>query len=270
MYAQRWITGLTALPFLIFLVYKGGFVFAVFVAAVGILSLGEYFRIMAKGQMSGLLSFIPLLSMISGTLTLLAASRFTTDIILCIAGVHVIVCALYSVTHFKNDPAVLEKVAQGIQAFVYIPIFLSFAILIRNGTDGMLWFFLLLAIIFAGDIGALYAGTYFGKHKLCPSVSPGKTVEGSLGGLAANVLIGSIIKMIFLSRMPWTQSIVFFLCIGIAGQTGDLFESQFKRAAGVKDSGGILPGHGGILDRIDALLFALPLAYFFKKYILWV
>ncbi|MGE0086478.1 MAG: phosphatidate cytidylyltransferase [Desulfococcaceae bacterium] len=270
MYAQRWITGLTALPFLIFLVYKGGIVFTVFVALICLLCLGEYFRITAKGEMSGLLSFVPLFSMISGISTVLAANKFTTDLILCIAGVHVIVCALYSITHFKNDPGVLEKTAQGIQAFVYIPVFLSFAILIRNGNDGMLWFFMLLAIVFAGDIGALYAGTYFGKHKLCPSVSPGKTVEGSLGGLAANVLIGSIIKIIFLSRMPWVQSIVFFLCIGIAGQIGDLFESQFKRAAGVKDSGGILPGHGGILDRIDALLFALPLAYFFKKYILWV
>ncbi|MEZ4527004.1 MAG: phosphatidate cytidylyltransferase [Desulfobacterales bacterium] len=158
MYAQRWITGLTALPFLIFLVYKGGFVFAVFVAAVCLLGLGEYFRITAKGQMSGLLSFIPILSMISGTLAILAANKFTSDLTLCIAAVHVIICALYSVTHFKNDPAVLEKVAHGIQAFVYIPVFLSFAILIRNGNDGMLWFFMLLAIVFARTSGPCMQG----------------------------------------------------------------------------------------------------------------
>lgn len=124
--------------------------------------------------------------------------------------------------------------------------------------------------MFAGDIGALYAGTYLGRHKLCPSVSPGKTIEGSLGGLAGNVVVGAAIKLIFFPRLLWGESILFFLILGVVGQIGDLYESEFKRAAGVKDSGVILPGHGGLLDRIDALLFALPVAYFFKKFMLWV
>lgn len=270
MHLQRWLTGLTALPFLIFLIYKGGTVFAVFVSIICLLGLGEYFRIISKGQLSALFGFFPLFSMVSGLFTILAISRFTSDLLICIAAFHVIICAFYSIIQFKNDPEILLKTATAIQGYIYIPLFLSFAVLIRNGSNGMLWFFTLLAVIFAGDIGALYAGTYWGKHKLCPSVSPGKTLEGSAGGLAANVLVGSLIRLFFLSGVPWGKSIVFFLCLGIAGQIGDLFESQFKRAAGVKDSGVILPGHGGILDRIDALLFALPLAYFFKKYILWV
>lgn len=270
MHLQRWITGLTALPFLIFLIYKGGTAFAVFIALVCLLSLGEYFRILEGGQTKGLLAFLPLFSMLSGMLTILAVHTFTGEIILCIAAFYFIICAFYSLTRFKENPAVLSKTAAAVQGYVYIPVFLSFAILIRSGSNGMLWFFMLLALIFAGDIGAFYAGTYWGKHKLCPSVSPGKTLEGSAGGLFANVAVGAVIKIFFLSGIPWGSCIIFFLCLGIAGQVGDLFESQFKRVAGVKDSGVILPGHGGILDRIDALLFALPIAFFFKKYILWV
>jgi phosphatidate cytidylyltransferase len=145
---------------------------------------------------------------------------------------------------------------------------LSHAVLLRGDPDGAAWIFFLLTLVFLGDIGAFYAGSYLGKHKLCPSVSPGKTVEGSVGGLAANIGIGTVFQFFFLPSLSWGTSILFFLCAGIAGQIGDLFESEFKRFSGVKDSGVILPGHGGILDRIDALLFAAPVAYFFKEYIM--
>jgi phosphatidate cytidylyltransferase len=107
-----------------------------------------------------------------------------------------------------------------------------------------------------------------GRHKLNPAVSPGKTIEGAIGGLAGNILVGSIAKFFFLPALSWGPSILFFLAAGLAGQVGDLFESEFKRASKIKDSGGILPGHGGFLDRIDALLFASPVAYFFKVYII--
>ena len=160
--------------------------------------------------------------------------------------------------------------AKEAKAVLYIPVMLSFAVLIRDGADGMLWFFMVLGVVFAGDTGAFYAGSYLGRHKLCPSVSPGKTIEGAIGGLLSNVLAGSLIKIIFLPRLELGPAILFFLCLGAAGQIGDLFESEFKRVAGIKDSGNILPGHGGVLDRIDALLFALPVAYFFKKFILWI
>ena len=121
-----------------------------------------------------------------------------------------------------------------------------------------------LAIVFAGDISALYVGSAFGRHKLSPAVSPGKTIEGSLGGLAANLGVGCLIKLFFLPALNWPQTLLFCLMIGAAGQLGDLFESVLKRSSQVKDSGGLLPGHGGILDRIDALLFAAPIAYLFK------
>jgi phosphatidate cytidylyltransferase len=106
-----------------------------------------------------------------------------------------------------------------------------------------------------------------GRHKLSPAISPGKTIEGAIGGLAANLAIGAIGKAFFLPNLPWSLSILFFLAVGIAGQIGDLFESEMKRSSNIKDSSNILPGHGGILDRIDALLFASPVAYVFIRFI---
>ena len=147
------------------------------------------------------------------------------------------------------------------------PYLLSFLILIRAGSSGMIWIFLLLAVIFAGDTSAYYVGSYLGRHKLSPAVSPGKTIEGSIGGLAANLVVGAIGKYFFLPEIPWGLCLLFFIAVGVAGQVGDLFESELKRSSGIKDSGGILPGHGGILDRIDALLFASPVAYIFVRYI---
>ena len=146
---------------------------------------------------------------------------------------------------------------------VYIPVLFSYLILIRDGEqmEGAKWIILTLAIVFAGDVGALYTGTFFGKHKLSPAVSPKKTIEGSLGGIAVNLIIGVCFKALLLPELPWGISFLFFISLGIMGQVGDLFESGLKRVAGIKDSGGIFPGHGGILDRADATMFAAPVAY---------
>ncbi len=270
MHLKRWITGLIALPILIYLIYLGGQPFTVFVGLAAVIALAEFFRILFGGSWKSLVGILPVWGMALGFAMIWTANALSAELILLLLVLNIFICAVYTLLRFKSDAIVLERVSQHTLAMVCVPLFLAFAIWIRNGSEGMLWVFFLLAIIFAGDIGAFYTGTYWGKHKLCPSVSPGKTVEGSLGGLAANVFVGSLIKLFFLPRLDWGYSILFFVCVGIAGQAGDLFESAFKRASGIKDSGRILPGHGGILDRIDALLFALPVAYFFKKFILWV
>jgi phosphatidate cytidylyltransferase len=184
-----------------------------------------------------------------------------------IIGLNLLVIALISLFQFKTKQTVLDVVIKQLQGIIYIPVLLSFLILIRESTSGMIWVFVLLAVIFAGDTGAYYVGSYLGRHKLIPAVSPGKTIEGSIGGLASNLVVGSVGKTFFLAELPWGLSLLFFLMVGIAGQVGDLFESELKRSSGIKDSGGILPGHGGILDRIDALLFASPVAYIFIRYI---
>jgi phosphatidate cytidylyltransferase len=119
-----------------------------------------------------------------------------------------------------------------------------------------------------GDAAAFYIGTLFGKHKLAPVVSPGKTVEGSLAGLAGNVGAGLGCKMVLALPISWGACLLFSFLMGIGAQVGDLFESQMKRAADIKDSGNILPGHGGILDRFDATLFAAPVLYLLKEWVM--
>lgn len=118
-------------------------------------------------------------------------------------------------------------------------------------------------MVFMSDTGAFYFGRFFGRHKLYPSVSPGKTWEGAVGGLLFS-LIPAYGFALFVSLYRWNWRILILtLAISIAGQIGDLAESMLKRNCGVKDSGNILPGHGGILDRIDGLLFAIPLLYLY-------
>ncbi len=123
-----------------------------------------------------------------------------------------------------------------------------------------------LVITWASDIGAFFVGRAIGGRKLIPSVSPGKTVAGAVGGLVASMLVSFLfatfvlVPVAHLGFTPW-GALLFGALISIAAQTGDLFESLLKREAGVKDSSRILPGHGGILDRFDSLIFVLPVAY---------
>jgi phosphatidate cytidylyltransferase len=267
MHLKRWITGLVALPFLIFLVYEGGFLFTILISLAGLVALWEYYRIVFNSEAKPMLRIILYwgygISFVLIWSTFLAGS----DLTLSVMGLNLLVVALISLFQFKTDRTVLEVIIRQLQGLIYIPVLLSFLILIREGSSGMIWIFLLLAVIFAGDTSAYYVGSYLGRHKLSPAVSPGKTIEGSIGGLAANLAVGAIGKHFFLPAMPWGLCLLFFTVVGIAGQVGDLFESELKRSSGIKESGGILPGHGGILDRIDALLFASPVAYVFIRFI---
>ena len=122
-----------------------------------------------------------------------------------------------------------------------------------------------LMLNWVGDIGAYYIGRRFGIHKLAPRVSPKKSWEGSIASLVTSILLGGLYLHQFLPSVPWWQGVALTTVANVAGQFGDLAESAMKRGAHVKDSGGLLPGHGGFLDRVDSTLFALPVIYAYLR-----
>jgi phosphatidate cytidylyltransferase len=121
------------------------------------------------------------------------------------------------------------------------------------------------AMVMMTDTGAYYVGRTLGRHKLAPRISPGKTIEGAIGGFVMAVVTGALCKVIFFHEIALTHAIALGAAIGLVGQIGDLAESMLKRGAGVKDSGNLLPGHGGMLDRIDSILFCAPLLYYYAR-----
>ncbi len=177
--------------------------------------------------------------------------------------------SIFSLYKFPNLPRIFETLVWQLTGVIYIFVPLCLALLIGNFFQGRLWLLWILIVTFANDTAAFYVGTTWGKHKLAPAISPKKSIEGSAGGLAGSMVLGFIFILIFfqdsllaLKMLPCT------LILAIAGQLGDLTESAIKRRAGIKDSGKILPGHGGVLDRIDGLLFTLPAAYAYLVFII--
>ena len=152
---------------------------------------------------------------------------------------------------------------------LYIPMLSSYLVSLRSltGTQGedagLTWVFLLLTITWCGDTGAYFAGRLFGSRKLFERVSPKKTIEGALSGYAMALVGAGVVKYLALPEVGWGHLIICTICINTTGILGDLIESMLKRDAGVKDSGNIMPGHGGILDRVDSLLFTAPTAWLY-------
>jgi phosphatidate cytidylyltransferase len=168
---------------------------------------------------------------------------------------------------------VLPDTAQGIFGLIYIAYPLTLIPLLWKKEDGTALVVFLMVSVWVGDIAALYIGRRFGRHKLAPRLSPGKTWEGSAASIVGSVLAATLViyigdvlssrgNLILHTSQPMWQSVILAAVLNIAAQLGDLLESAIKRGAGVKDSGTMLPGHGGILDRIDALLLATPILWF--------
>jgi len=264
MHRQRWITGIVAFPIVCMLIAAGGTIFFLLIAAVSVLTLYEYYRAVFTQEVEQPLRLIPGLGLLLSPFIVWTFYSGHSTYAFALVALDLILVAALTLPIFKTDSQAPHLVGKQVLGLVYITVFLSFLVIIRFEPKGTQWIFWINCIVFAGDIGALYTGTYLGRHKLCPWVSPKKTIEGSLGGLASNVLVSILFKIIFLPALPVFPCIIFALVIGGAGQVGDLFASEFKRAAGIKDSGTLLPGHGGFLDRLDALLFASPLAYLLK------
>lgn len=156
---------------------------------------------------------------------------------------------------------------KSIAANIALPIILSFAfssvyMLASAKETKLLYFVLIFVFAWGADTGAYFAGTFFGKHKLCPEISPKKTIEGAVGGIVSSVVITIIVCLIYTSvlhiEVKWIGMIIASVIFAVVGMMGDLFASIIKRYCGIKDYGNIMPGHGGVLDRFDSVLMIAP------------
>jgi phosphatidate cytidylyltransferase len=249
----------------VFVLLKGGAAgFAVLGSLIAVLAMLEYFGLLmpeetwsAKGW-GVLCALFILAGFYYGKVEMVMAV---------LTGAFLAMAAFFLFRNFP-PPWIVERLSKQMMGLVYIPVLLGHLILLRNGPEGLLWTIMLLAMVFANDTGAYYVGHSIGRRKLCPTISPGKTVEGAVGGLAAGAVVACIVSLLALPRLSWWSCIGLALVTGAGSQIGDLTESALKRSAAVKDSGRFFPGHGGILDRIDGLLFAAPVVYYLKDYLI--
>jgi phosphatidate cytidylyltransferase len=159
----------------------------------------------------------------------------------------------------------LEDVAVTLFGVFYVALLFGYQAAINAGIAGKRWLVFLYFVIWASDIGAYYVGTSFGKHRLYEKISPKKSIEGLLGGTAASMVVALLCKFWLVTSLGWFEALLLGFGLALVGTVGDLVESLLKRSAGVKDSGTVVPGHGGILDRLDSLMFAAPALYYYLK-----
>ncbi len=174
-----------------------------------------------------------------------------------LVGFGILLVLLFSLSLFfyGNKAERLGPLARILLGGFYVGYLVPFVILLFERADGRAWVCWLLFVIMAGDSSGYFVGRRFGRKKLAPTISPGKTVGGAWGYLAGTMSIGLSGAALLLSQTAWLEILLLSLTVGVLGQLGDLFESSVKRAFAVKDSGSLLPGHGGLLDRLDSLIF---------------
>ncbi len=175
---------------------------------------------------------------------------------------------LYYLFRFGDMATVARRMAATTFGIVYAGILLIMAAELKRdvgGTDGGHMIVFVLIVVWLGDTGAYFAGRFLGKARLYEAVSPKKTWAGAFGGLGGSLLGAVVMKLLFLDSLGWVDLVLITLPGAALAQMGDLTESLIKRSTGVKDSGSILPGHGGILDRIDAVLFFAPYVYLYLQ-----
>ena len=262
---ERAISALVLLPIAIWLTWLGGWPFAALIAvAAGIgaielllmfgrLRLAEWYGVAVAGG-------IPLLAALHGGQTLLPD---WSPLALAFATLGLFGILLFTHEEQAEVPARAGRVAL---AWFYCGLLASTLVGLRV-QGGMAWVVLAFVVTWANDTFAYFAGMLFGKHKLYEKVSPKKTWEGFFGGAAGSVIGALIIRATLLGELPVPHAVLLGIGAAILGPAGDFTESLLKRAAGVKDSGRLIPGHGGLLDRIDALLFVVPWVYLFVRWL---
>lgn len=173
---------------------------------------------------------------------------------------------LWEIRRFRTAAGGLTQRKEAAVGMLIISFMLAHFIWIRALPQGQIWIFYLCTVVFAGDVCALYGGLALGRHQLAPAISPKKTVEGAVCGLAGSCVGGGVFSLGFFPSSAPGPLIALAALLGAAGQLGDLWESTLKRRAKVKDSGTILPGHGGVFDRLDSILLTVPVLYYYAAF----
>lgn len=256
---QRVITAVIALIIFLPLLYLGGLPFDILVTLMGIVAMSE-FLIMKKKLLVSFEAIVSFLLMLSILLPVFWAGFWTQDTLggsFYLLALVLLVYTVISKNRFSFDDAGVLLLGG-----LYAGLGFRFMMLARAESLWMMLYALL--IVWVTDSGAYLIGRKIGKNKLAPHISPNKTWEGSIGGSLSTVVIVGAYLYFVQAAFPYSFStmLLWTLVFSVGGQLGDLIESAFKRHYGVKDSGKILPGHGGILDRFDSLLFVLPLMHF--------
>ena len=255
---SREITAAIGAPFVIWLIgWSHAYVFNAVIAVVAVLTLIEFVNL---GRHKGY--DIPLVLCIVVVLIIMGA--FVLEHLSVELGVFAALLLIPASYVFSRKPLEdsLPSSAVALMATMYVGMLTGSLIRLRNDfPEGWKLVFFLLLVVWLGDSGAYYFGKSFGKHKLSPRISPKKTIEGLIGGMATSVVAAVVIHFTFFENFPLLHAIVAGVLLSFAGVVGDLAESMWKRSADVKDSGTLLPGHGGFLDRFDSILFTAPILY---------
>jgi len=258
---KRVLTGSIVIPFLGAIIYFAPhWVFTILVLFAALVGLNEFYAMMMPEVAVKTVFFnYPLTA-------LLFCSLLGKGLLyMAILPLFVIFPLVFFMFSYSKDHPKMHDIGQIIMGPFYICLPMVFLAIIAGLPQGQMWVFFILAVTFAGDTASFYTGRRFGSHKLT-RISPGKTREGALGGLVASVVSAGIFAWLFFPSLSVVSVMILGAAIGISGQVGDLAESMLKRMSNMKDSGKILPGHGGILDRIDGLLFAVPVLYLYLSF----
>lgn len=267
---KRWITALVLIPILLFVLLTANIhLLAVLVSVVAILAIREYLRIIFGNDKGPVSNTIKIISYSISMILIISACLGSWEVLFLVIAMNFMANSIFVLARFKSNLDTFEIISKQVLGIVYIPVSLALLIFIKELEGGTFWIIWLLLVTFSNDSGAFYTGTFLGKRKLSPNISPNKTIEGAIGGAITAMVIGFIFCLIFFKNI----SLAFLMIPGAlmlagAGTIGDLFESAMKRTSRIKDSGKILPGHGGMLDRIDGLLLAIPVLYVYLVFVL--
>ncbi len=264
----RIITSAIGIPIIILAVLKGDFwIWKSIILVATILALYEFYK-MVESRFPDF-NDIKLIGIPVGGLVA-ATALFYPQYLYVTPTFAFIILALYFMLNFKDIETVAQRMGYTVIAILYISFLMPYVAILLHLNQGRYLVFLLLAITWGNDtfayaFGRLFHGKIF-KRKLYESLSPNKSIEGAIGGVVGGVGLAIAAKFLILSSIPLGDIILVALIMGPMGQSGDLIESMFKRYFKVKDSGNMIPGHGGILDRLDAVIINAPILFFYLQF----